>query len=172
MKLLLLLILIINFGVSAIGMPALYSFYEINSKGTLLNEKRITINGFLTARAIENETLIYICPSKGLCYSVTKDRIKISLSKDFSKNILNYDNCHVSINGYFKYDSNQDITRSIGALSDVMDISLAISRSDYQDFNDQCQPWNIIVNSMSKLEESERNMKKKEFERKMESRGY
>lgn len=149
------------FGMKANGLPELISFYEISYAGKHLHEKRIEVVGFLSVIKFDNTSLIYLCSNQDACFSVSKDRLNIEFSEQYSGDINDYDQCHVSINGIYKFEPSTNISRSFGKLKDVISISLAISRHDYSKFNGSCKVWNDFAPKINKTEESSTNFDKR-----------
>lgn len=162
---LIIILFTLAFGVKADGLPELTSFYEISSAGKHLHEKRIEVVGFLSVIKLGDTSLTYLCSNQDACFSVSKDRLNIEFSEQYSGDINDYDQCHVSINGIYKFEPSTNISRSFGKLIDVISISLAISRHDYSKFNGSCKVWNDLAPKINKTEESSINFDKRMSQR-------
>jgi hypothetical protein len=138
-------LLLLPINAAAETAPLLTSFYEIILSGKHLHNQRIEVVGFLSAIKANNGTsLIYLCSTEDACFSVSKDRLAIRLSDEITSEIYAYDKCHVALTGLYRFEPSTNISRSYGELVDVAYVSLAVSRNDYSDFNNNCAVWNDI----------------------------
>lgn len=125
--------------------PNRHTFSNVESSPSIFAGKVIDMVGVLSINGEE----AYLCESVDACLSWSPNRFKLDwrkLNEVTGGGMSGYDMCHVLVIGNYIPSEKHDKSYYIGSIGTTnLQISLSISRLDYQKLNPNCAVWNDFI---------------------------
>lgn len=134
-----------NLYATEVTYPNRHTFSNVESSPSIFAGKVIDMVGVLSINGEE----AYLCESIDACLSWSTNRFKLDwrkLNEVTRGGMSGYDMCHVLVIGNYIPSEKHDKSYYIGSIGTTnLQISLSISRLDYQKLNPNCAVWNDFI---------------------------
>lgn len=156
----------VSFSDTGKGLPIM-SFDIISSLAQDGQATEVNVSGYLSGFTYREKHYLYLCESMDACFFASPRRLEVSIANNEHGKYLELYDCHVILSGVMTSGPNsRETKRVIGEISKIHQVSLAVSRLDYSDYNPNCKAWENIIKV------TEDRFPGNDFEKMMSDRAY